>query len=60
MPIFRRCGAAVLDPERTPEDIRGEFSLPLDEMMADSNQSLLRILHYHLLMLNPTRSGSGA
>lgn len=30
----------------TPEDIRGEFSLPLDEMMADSNQSLLRILHY--------------
>ena len=30
----------------TPEDIRGEFSLPLDEMMVDSNQSLLRILHY--------------
>ena len=30
----------------TPEDIRGEFSLPLDEMMANSNQSLLRILHY--------------
>ena len=30
----------------TPENIRGEFSLPLDEMMANSNQSLLRILHY--------------
>ena len=30
----------------TPDDIRTGFSLPLDEMMADSNQSLLRILHY--------------
>jgi isopenicillin N synthase-like dioxygenase len=29
-----------------PDDIRTGFSLPLDEMMADSNQSLLRILHY--------------
>jgi isopenicillin N synthase-like dioxygenase len=32
--------------KETPDDIRTGFSLPLDEMMADSNQSLLRILHY--------------
>ena len=30
----------------TPDDIRTGFSQPLDEMMADSKQSLLRILHY--------------
>ena len=32
--------------KEAPDDIRTGFSLPLDEMMADSNQSLLRILHY--------------
>ena len=32
--------------KETPDDICTGFSLPLDEMMADSNQSLLRILHY--------------
>ena len=32
--------------QETPEDIAGAFSMPLDAMMTDSKQSLLRILHY--------------
>ena len=32
--------------DETPADIRLRFSQPLSEMMADSEQSLLRILHY--------------
>ena len=32
--------------KEAPVNISGEFFLPLDEMMANSNQSLLRILHY--------------
>ena len=30
----------------TPSDVAESFSMPLDEMMTDSQQSLLRILHY--------------
>ena len=32
--------------EQTPAEIRSEFTMPLDEMMQNSAQSLLRILHY--------------
>lgn len=32
--------------DQTPEDIAADFSMPLDQMMAESQQSLLRILHY--------------
>ena len=30
----------------TPDDVKSQFTMPLDEMMAESLQSLLRILHY--------------
>lgn len=32
--------------QQTPADVKSEFTMPLDEMMQDSTQSLLRILHY--------------
>lgn len=32
--------------QETPADVAKSFSMPLDEMMTDSKQSLLRILHY--------------
>ncbi len=30
----------------TPEEVKSQFTMPLNEMMAESAQSLLRILHY--------------
>ena len=30
----------------TPEEVKSQFTMPLNEMMAESVQSLLRILHY--------------
>ena len=32
--------------EKTPEEVKDQFTMPLDAMMAESVQSLLRILHY--------------
>ena len=32
--------------EKTPEEVRDKFTMPLNAMMAESVQSLLRILHY--------------
>ena len=32
--------------QETPKEIAHQFTMPLDEMMEDSQQSLLRILHY--------------
>ena len=34
-----------LDDE-TPDEVRGKFTMPLDQMMSESPMSLLRILHY--------------
>ena len=32
--------------EKTPEEVKSEFTMPLETMMSESVQSLLRILHY--------------
>jgi isopenicillin N synthase-like dioxygenase len=32
--------------DQTPDEVKSTFTMPLDEMMRESQQSLLRILHY--------------
>tara|TARA_X000000950_G_scaffold272546_2_gene355208 strand:- start:7452 stop:8285 length:834 start_codon:yes stop_codon:yes gene_type:complete len=45
---LRALGVELLNciQQQTPPSIKQKFTMPLDEMMQDSTQSLLRILHY--------------
>jgi isopenicillin N synthase-like dioxygenase len=51
---MNRLAASVLDwlQINTPNDIRQGFSLPLSEMIKDSNRTLIRLIHYPALTGN--------
>jgi isopenicillin N synthase-like dioxygenase len=44
--------------EATPADIRGRFSMPLPQMIQDSRETLLRILHYPPLKGSADEAGA--